>query len=142
MTEGLTQQFAENRPYSQGMGRKLTKPRGQHGAKLAVLRREAGLTQAELGEAIGEQQQTIAYWERNSRPARADAIPKLAKVLGVTIEDLLDDKKTPKARPQRRGPTGKLQKLFDEVARLPRGQQDKITEFVSALVNEYKRKAS
>ena len=142
MNEPPKHEFTENRPYSQSMGRNLTKPRGQHGTKLAALRREAGLTQAELGAAIGEQQQTIAYWERNTRPARADAIPKLAKILGVTIEDLLDDKKRPPARTQRRGPTGKLEKLFDEVARLPRRQQDKITEFVSAFINEYKRKAS
>ncbi|MEJ7712995.1 MAG: hypothetical protein WKF84_24920 [Pyrinomonadaceae bacterium] len=38
---------------------------------------------------------------------------------------------------QRGGPTGKVQKVFDDVARLPRRQQEKIAEFVSAFVAQY-----
>lgn len=128
-------------PYTAGMGRKLTKPRGQHGAKLAALRRDAGLTQAELADAIDEQQQTIAYWERSPRPARSDAIPKLAKVLGVTIEDLLNDDQVLPKRQKKSGPTSKMEKLFDEVSRLPRRQQDKVAEFVTAFIEQHKRKA-
>jgi transcriptional regulator with XRE-family HTH domain len=124
------------------MGRKLTKPRGKHGQKLASLRREAGLTQTELADAIGEMQQTIAYWERSPRPARSDAIPKIARVLGVSIEDLLSDTNVPPKRPIKSGPTGKMEKLFAEVSRLPRRQQDKIAEFVSAFIEQHKRKAS
>jgi transcriptional regulator with XRE-family HTH domain len=128
--------------YTPRMGRKLTKPRGQHGEKLAALRRDAGLTQAELAEAIGEHQQTIAYWERSPRPARSDAIPKLARILGVSVEDLLNDANVPAKQPRKSGPTGKIDKLFDEVSRLPRRQQDKIAEFVSAFIEQHKRKAS
>jgi len=35
-----------------------------------------------------------------------------------------------------------VQQLFREVAKLPRRQQDKVVEFVSAFIDQYKRKAS
>jgi hypothetical protein len=33
--------------------------------------------------------------------------------------------------------TGKVRKLFEEVSRLPRRQQEKVVEFVSAFVKQY-----
>lgn len=38
---------------------------------------------------------------------------------------------------RKHGPTSKVQKVFDEVARLPRRQQEKIVEVVSALMTQY-----
>lgn len=121
------------------MGRKLTKKRGRHGARLAALRRDAGLTQTELALAIGEKQQTVAYWERSSRPPRSDAIPKLARVLGIPVDALLSDSAAPPT-PTKPVHAGKVQKLFEEVARLPRRQQDKVVEFVSAFIDQYKQR--
>jgi hypothetical protein len=63
----------------------------------------------------------------------------IAKVLGIHVEDLLTDEK-PKKR--RGGLVGKLQRVFDEVASLPRRQQEKIIEFVGALLNQYSDKIS
>ncbi|MDD5222995.1 MAG: hypothetical protein PHE84_03320 [bacterium] len=37
------------------------------------------------------------------------------------------------------GPNGKLRKIFEEASSLPRRQQEKIAEFVSASVNQYKQ---
>lgn len=127
-------------PYTGGMGRKLTKPRPRQGAKLASLRQQAGLSQAELARLVGEKQQTIAYWEQRKTPPRADVVPKLARVLRVPIEELLSDK--PLDAPPRRNPVGKMENLFAEVSKLPRRQQDKVAEFVSAFIEQYKRKAS
>ena len=42
---------------------------------------------------------------------------------------------------RRAGPVGKLQKLFEEVSTLPRRQQDRIAETVSALLEQYRRAA-
>jgi transcriptional regulator with XRE-family HTH domain len=136
-------EIGEVAPYTAGMGRKLTKPRGRHGARLAVLRQDAGLSQVDLAQAIGEKQQTIAYWERSARPPRSDAIPKLARVLGVSTELLLSEPgPTPARPPTKSPPIGRIQKLFDQVSRLPRRQQDKVVEFVSAFIEQYRRKAS
>lgn len=136
-------ELSQTHPYTAGMGRKLTKPRGRHGARLAALRQDAGLSQADLAQAIGEKQQTVAYWERSARPPRSSAIPKLARVLGVSTELLLSEPGPAALRPPAKpAPVGRIQKLFEQVARLPRRQQDKVLEFVSAFIDQYRRKAS
>jgi transcriptional regulator with XRE-family HTH domain len=125
------------------MGRKLTKPRHRQGARLAALRTNAGLTQTELARLVGEKQQTIAYWERSSKPPRSDALPALARALGVSVEDLIGEKALPKVRAiPAPGPAGRVRKLFEEVSRLPRRQQDKVVEFVSAFIEQHKKRAS
>lgn len=131
-------QFAKIHPYTRAMSRKLQRQRPKQGARLAALRRGAGLTQTELAQLVGELQQNIAYWEQSERPPRSDVLPKLAKVLGVKIEQILEGE-LPKTR--RAGPVGKAQKIFEEVSTLPRRQQERIIETVSALVEQYKRRA-
>jgi len=137
-TEGQT---AETWAYAFSMPRKLSKPRPRHGARLAALRRTAGLTQAELAKLVGETQRNIAYWEQAGKPPRSDVIPKLANVLGVSAETLLtaDGDLAPE---RQRGPIGRARKAFDDVSRLPRRQQDKILEMVDAFVAQHSRKAS
>jgi transcriptional regulator with XRE-family HTH domain len=132
----------ETPAYSQLMPRKLGKPRPKQGAHLAALRQRAGLTQAELGRLVGQKQQIIAFWEQTDKPPRSDVLPKLARALGVSVEDLLSPTATPSPMLARGGgPVGKVRKLFDEVSRLPRRQQDRIVEFLSPIVEEFKRKA-
>jgi hypothetical protein len=59
----------------------------------------------------------------------------MAEALGVKIEDILD---VEAKVPRKSGPTGRLRKVFDEVASLPRRQQKKVMEFVEAFVNQQK----
>jgi transcriptional regulator with XRE-family HTH domain len=129
----------ENRAYNASMPRPLSKSRPRQGARLAELRRAANLSQAALARLIGESQQNVAYWEQSDKPPRSDVLPKLARVLGASVEQLLDVK-APLVR--RNGPVGKVRKLFEDVSELPRRQQDKVVEFLSALVEQYKRQAS
>ena len=126
----------ENRPYTRSVPRKLSKPRPAQGTRLAALRRNVGLSQAELANLVGEPQQNIALWEQSDKPPRSDAIPRLARVLGVRIEDLFVESASP---PRKSGPAGKVRKIFEEVSKLPRRQQDKIIEFLSPIVEQYKR---
>jgi transcriptional regulator with XRE-family HTH domain len=131
----------ENAPYSWAMARKPRKPRPAQGARLAALRQQAGLTQAELGRLVGEKQQIIAFWEQSDKPPRSDVLPKLARVLGVPVEALLSPSApVPSLLPRKGGPVGKVRKLFDEVSKLPRRQQDKIVEFLAPIVEQFKRK--
>jgi transcriptional regulator with XRE-family HTH domain len=109
------------------------------------LRVKTGLTQAELAALVEEPQANIAYWERSDKPPRSDVLPRLAKALGVRVEDLLGVHATvTKLAPltSSSGPVGQIQRAFEEARRLPRSQQRKVAEFVSALVEQYKRKAS
>ena len=119
------------------MGCPLTKPRPKQGARLAALRRAAGLSQAELARAVGETQQNIAFWELSSKPPRSDVLPRLAKVLGVRVEELLGEQAF--APPRRPGPVGKLQRAFELASSLPRKQQELVTQFVETLAEQQKR---
>jgi transcriptional regulator with XRE-family HTH domain len=120
------------------MARTLTKKRPEQGERIAEFRKAAGLSQAELARLIGESQQNVAFWEQSDKPPRSDVLFAMAQHLGVTVEDLLGVK-----RPGKKcGPVGKTQKVFEEVAKLPRRQQDKIIEIVSALLDQFRKKVS
>jgi transcriptional regulator with XRE-family HTH domain len=115
-------------------------PRPKQGAHLLALRQRTGLTQVELAKALGLPQSTIQLWEWSKSPPRSDVLPKMAKVLRVRVEDLIVQDE-PKTIANRSGPVGEVQRVFEEVRRLPRQQQRKILETVTALVEQYKRKA-
>lgn len=59
--------------------------------RLKSLREQKGITQKELGAAIGVEQNTISQWETQNRLPRADKLPQLAKILGCTVDELLED---------------------------------------------------
>ena len=137
--QALFRRFSKTRKnavYHPSMAGRLKRPRPKQGERLLRLRQAAGLTQEELAELIGESQSNIAFWEQSDKPPRSDILPKMAEALGVGVESLLDGN----SRPERKGgPTGKVHKVFEEVSQLPRRQQEKIIEFVSAFVNQYKQ---
>jgi transcriptional regulator with XRE-family HTH domain len=128
----------KNCMYNAGMPRKLTKTRPRQGAHLMALRKRANLSQIELAQIVDDSQQNIAYWEQSDKPPRSDVLPKLASALGISVEELLNPSSP---LPKRHGgPVGKVRKTFEEVSRLPRSQQDKIIEIVSALIAQFKKK--
>ena len=119
------------------MARPISKKRPKQGKLLVDLRKAAGLSQIELSESIGVSQQSLAFWEVSEKPPRSDVLPKLATALGVPIEKLIysdGENENPKRNNK---PSGKLRQVFEEVVKLPRRQQEKIIEFVTAFVNQY-----
>jgi len=52
----------------------------------------AGITQETLGELVGVTRQTIAAWERNERQPSMQQVAKLAKILRVPLDVMLDSK--------------------------------------------------
>ena len=60
------------------------------GGRIAALRSEHGLTQAELAACLGVSQQTINSFEKGLRRVPASALPELSKVLHVSVEELID----------------------------------------------------
>lgn len=123
--------------YTPCMGRKLSKPRPRLGAHLVALRVQAGLSQEDLAQRVGVPQQTIAFWEQSDKPPRSDVLVSLAHALGVSVESILSEEAV--SRRSNGGPKGKLKRIFEETATLPRRQQEKIAEFVSAYVNQYRQ---
>lgn len=51
---------------------------------------KAGLTQTQLGKQAGVDQSAVHLWESGKTLPRANLLPKLAMILGCTVDDLLD----------------------------------------------------
>jgi hypothetical protein len=63
-------------------------------------------------------------------------LPRLAKALGVRVEELLGERPV---EPRRPGPVGKLQRVFEQAVALPRRDQDLVAKFVETLVEQHQR---
>lgn len=61
------------------------------GSKIKKARLDAGLTQKQLAEKLKIPYQSIGQWERNIRKPKPQSLYKLAKAIGVQLEDLYDD---------------------------------------------------
>ena len=57
--------------------------------RLKDLREEAGMTQKELAEKIGNVQRNISNWESGNTQPDLETVVKLAEVFGVTTDELL-----------------------------------------------------
>jgi transcriptional regulator with XRE-family HTH domain len=106
------------------------------GGRIAELRKIQQLTQIQLANLLDVNQQVIASYEIGRRKVPASMIPKLAKVLAVSVEEMLGVS----PRPAKRGPTSKLQKQVEQISLLPRSKQKFIIEMLDALI-EQQRKA-
>ena len=59
------------------------------GKLIAMLRKEKGLTQGELGEIVGVSDGAVSKWERGTTCPDISIIHLLSKTLGITSEELL-----------------------------------------------------
>lgn len=114
-------------------GRPSTRPRPAFGQRLYDFRERAGLTQAQVADALGISARAYAFWEREPIAIKAEQLAMLADILGVTADELVG-REAPKQRAN--GPTGKLRQVFQRANALPRTQQAKVAEFVDAFVSQ------
>ena len=59
------------------------------GARIAALRRQAGLSQAELAQRIRVSPSAVGMYEQGRREPSADMLVQIARVLGVSVDYLL-----------------------------------------------------
>ena len=58
---------------------------------IKVFREKCGLSQRKVADLMDVSQQAVARWENGEAKPRADVLPKLARVLGCTIDELFRD---------------------------------------------------
>ena len=107
-------------------------PRCDFGERLLKAREAAGLSQTELADKLGVLQRTVAYWERRPSSLRPEQIATLALALNVPAECLLYEQ--PPNGKAVRGPTGKIRSTIAQVEKLPKREQSKILDVVTALI--------
>ena len=104
----------------------------QLGARMAELRRDQELTQAQLGELVGVSQQQIASFEIGRRRVPVSLLAALATGLAVTVEELIG---VPGRRPAgKRGPAPKLQQQLERISQLPKAKQKMVSEVLDSLL--------
>ena len=100
------------------------------GARMAELRRDQGLTQAQLVELVGVSQQQIASFEIGRRRVPASLPAALATGLAVTMEELVG---APGPRPLgKRGQAPKLQQQLERISQLPKAKQKMVSEVLDS----------
>lgn len=62
------------------------------GSKVASLRKEKGMTQLELARKMGVTDKAVSKWERDLSLPDVSSLPRLAEVLDVSVEELLQAK--------------------------------------------------
>lgn len=106
----------------------------QMGQRIATLRKEHNLTQQQLAEALGIAQQTLAHYEGGHLRIAVAMLPPLAKLLSVTIEELIGEE--PKLAKGKRGPTPKLQQQMERIAQLPKPKQRFVMEMLDTVIQQ------
>ena len=105
------------------------------GARVAELRKEQGLTQEGLAELLGVSQQSVAAYEVGRLRIALSMLPKLAKVLGVSVESLLGEDQ----KPAKRGPAPKLQLQMERISQLPKTQQRFVMQMLDTVLAQANR---
>ena len=60
------------------------------GEMISSLRREKNMTQNDLADKMNVTDKAVSKWERNLSCPDVNSIPKLAEILGVSVEELLN----------------------------------------------------
>lgn len=105
------------------------------GERIARLRREHGITQVQLAEALGVSQQTMQSYEVGRRRIPVSALPTVALTLSVSLEELFGQGKQP-AR-SKRGPASKLEQQIEAIAKLPKARQRFVSEMLDTVLAQH-----
>ena len=70
------------------------------GATISALRKEKGLTQLELARQMGVTDKAVSKWERDLSFPDVASLPKLAEVLGTSVDELLEVKTAAQEEPE------------------------------------------
>ena len=112
-------------------GRPAKFKRSGFGERLFHAREHAGLSQSQIAKSLAITQPTYAGWERRTTALKPEYISCLADLLNVSVDHLLGRKDTAQ---RKGGPTGKVRKVFEEVNKLPRNQQQRIVSVVEDMI--------
>lgn len=106
------------------------------GARIAQLRKEQGLSQQALADALGLAQQTIAHYEGGRIRMPISLLPEVAQLFGVSTDELLGRKS---GLAGKRGPTSKMHQQAERLSRLPASKQRVVMEMLEGFLNQASR---
>ena len=105
------------------------------GGRLAELRKAAGFTQEELAAEIGVSRRMIAYYEAESEYPPTALLPKLARALRISADELLGIAPTKKmARPG----DNRLQRRLQQIEKLGAREKRQVLQVLDAFLEREK----
>jgi transcriptional regulator with XRE-family HTH domain len=116
------------------MPRKV-RPASAFGERLAELRAEQGITQAQLAERIGSSQRAISAYETVAEYPPTAVVVELARALEVSADELLGLAPQKRSRAAQEDPEARrLRKKFQQVMALPEKDRRAVIRLVNSLV--------
>ena len=102
------------------------------GSRLAQLRKDQGLSQQAIADALGIAQQTYAHYEVGRLRMPMSLLPKLIELFGVGADELIGLR----SAPGKRGPAPQLQQKIELLSRLPKAKQKFVLEMLDGVLNQ------
>jgi transcriptional regulator with XRE-family HTH domain len=103
------------------------------GTQLAQLRKEKGITQAELAERLGISQPMASDYERGKLRLHGELIVQLSEILGVSADQILgiQTSQQPKGTIKNR----RLNHRLQAIDQLPKRDQDALFRTIDAFIS-------
>ena len=104
------------------------------GARIAQLRKDAGLSQQSVADTLGLAQQSYAHYEVGRVRMPVSLVPQIAQLFGVSTDELLGTRGTDKAG--KRGPAPLVQRQIERLNRLPKAQQKVVLKMLEGVLSQ------
>ena len=101
--------------------------------RLARLRKSSGYSLREMSKETGISPRMLVYYEKHAGHPSAHLLPKLAKALNVSTDQLLGVKPIKENSPAR---DNRLWRRFTQVEKLPPAQRRPIVQFIDAMLEK------
>ncbi len=88
-----------------------------------------------LAATLVNSQQTMNAYEVGRRRVPVSMLPVLARMLGVSVEELIGEE----AKASKRGPSPKIQQQLERIAQLPRARQQIVMQMLDGVLQQQTR---
>ncbi len=105
------------------------------GSRIATARKDRALTQAGLAETLDVSQQIVASYEVGRRRVPLSLLPRLARALSLSVEELIGEE-APHPPPGRRGPPSRIQTQLERIQALPRARQRFLADMIEMALQQ------
>ncbi len=103
------------------------------GVRLARLRKDKGITQGELAEALSLSQPMISDYERGELRLHGELIVEIVKILKVSTDELLGTKTVAKETPSK---NRRLSRRLQAIDQLPQRDQQALMRTIDAFISK------
>ena len=112
------------------------------GARLAKLRKDAGVSQVTLAKQLGLTQSVVSRFEMGKRRMHDDMIAAAAKALGVTPNDIFGIGPCKPVKPEEASLSKRLAQRLKVIEKMPRRAQETVLDLLDLAIKGNRANAS